>query len=166
MRRGMLDQTQAQTGARDFDFLIGRWAVSHRKLRQRLAGSSDWIVFDGSCEMRPLLGGGANLDENLLHDPSGSYRALTLRLFDPELSRWSIRWVDSRFMRLEPPVHGRFDGDEGLFVGEDSWEGRPILVRFLWQRIEHEKARWEQAFSEDKGSTWETNWTMDFTRVA
>lgn len=162
----MLDQTQAQTRARDFDFLIGRWAVSHRKLRQRLAGSSDWILFDGSCEMRPLLGGGANLDENLLHDPSGSYCALTLRLFDPELSRWSIRWVDSRFMRLEPSVHGGFDGDEGLFVGEDSWEGRPILVRFLWQRIEHEKARWEQAFSEDKGSTWETNWTMDFTRVA
>jgi hypothetical protein len=27
-------------------------------------------------------------------------------------------------------------------------------------------ARWEQAFSDDGGATWETNWTMDFARVA
>lgn len=26
-------------------------------------------------------------------------------------------------------------------------------------------ARWEQAFSSDGGITWETNWTMDFSRV-
>jgi hypothetical protein len=25
--------------------------------------------------------------------------------------------------------------------------------------------RWEQAFSEDGGETWETNWIMDFTRA-
>ena len=165
----MLDQTEARaaaTGAQDFDFLIGRWSVAHRKLRQRLAGSSDWIAFDGTCEVRPVLGGAANIDENLLHDPSGSYRALTFRLFDPELARWSIRWVDGRFMRLEPPVHGCFDGDQGLFLGEDSWEGRPILVRFVWQKLGCDKARWEQAFSEDKGETWESNWIMDFTRAA
>jgi hypothetical protein len=126
----------------------------------------DWIAFDGTCEMQPMLDGGANIDENLLHDPSGSYRALTIRLFEPKLARWSIRWVDGRFMQLEPPVHGRFDGDQGLFLGEDSWEGRPILVRFVWQKLAHEMARWEQAFSEDMGSTWETNWIMDFTRAA
>ena len=77
-----------------------------------------------------------------------------------------IRWVDGRFMRLEPPVHGRFDGTQGLFLGEDHWEGRPILVRFLWQKLGPERARWEQAFSEVRGSIWETNWIMDFTRAA
>jgi hypothetical protein len=25
--------------------------------------------------------------------------------------------------------------------------------------------RWEQAFSEDGGETWETNWVMDFARA-
>ena len=25
--------------------------------------------------------------------------------------------------------------------------------------------RWEQAFSLDEGNSWETNWTMDFTRM-
>jgi hypothetical protein len=28
------------------------------------------------------------------------------------------------------------------------------------------QARWEQAFSEDGGRTWETNWIMDYTRIA
>jgi hypothetical protein len=27
-----------------------------------------------------------------------------------------------------------------------------------------ESPRWEQAFSPDGGTTWETNWVMDFTR--
>jgi hypothetical protein len=25
--------------------------------------------------------------------------------------------------------------------------------------------RWEQAFSDDAGKSWETNWTMDFRRA-
>lgn len=164
----MLDQTQARplsASPDDFDFLFGRWTVAHRKLRERLVGCSDWEVFSGTCEARPLLGGAANCDENMLDDPSGAYRALTLRIFDPEQARWSIRWIDARRMQLEPPVHGGFDGDVGLFLGEDRWDGRPILVRFIWRRLGPDQARWEQAFSEDEGRTWEINWAMDFTRA-
>ena len=28
-----------------------------------------------------------------------------------------------------------------------------------------DSARWEQAFSVDRGRSWETNWYMDFRRV-
>jgi hypothetical protein len=38
-------------------------------------------------------------------------------------------------------------------------------VRYLWSRITDQSARGEQAFSLDEGNNWETNWTMDFTRV-
>jgi hypothetical protein len=38
-------------------------------------------------------------------------------------------------------------------------------VRFLWTRTDTESPRWEQAFSDDGGRTWETNWEMDFTRA-
>jgi hypothetical protein len=37
-------------------------------------------------------------------------------------------------------------------------------VRFIWTR--GPTPRWEQAFSEDGGRTWETNWVMDYTRIA
>jgi hypothetical protein len=37
-------------------------------------------------------------------------------------------------------------------------------VRFTWDHISEEAARWQQAFSSDAGLTWETNWIMEFTR--
>jgi hypothetical protein len=38
-------------------------------------------------------------------------------------------------------------------------------VRYRWSDISATTARWEQAFSTDKGETWETNWIMRSTRV-
>ena len=58
---------------------------------------------------------------------------------------------------------GGFDGDTGIFEGEDTFEGRPIRVRFTWSRVDTPTPRWEQAFSDDGGRTWETNWVMEFT---
>lgn len=51
-------------------------------------------------------------------------------------------------------------------MGDDIFEGRPIKVRFLWTGMATGSPRWEQAFSEDGGRTWEVNWVMDFTRAA
>src|SRR3954466_7657374 len=47
----------AVPGARDFDFFFGRWQVRHRRLKERLAGSREWIEFDGTSVAQPLLGG-------------------------------------------------------------------------------------------------------------
>jgi hypothetical protein len=37
-------------------------------------------------------------------------------------------------------------------------------VRYTWRRVDARHAQWEQAFSPDGGRSWETNWTMAFTR--
>ena len=66
---------------------------------------------------------------------------------------------------LDPPVLGSFSGDTGVFEGADTFEGRPILVRFTWAGVTTPTPRWEQAFSEDGGETWETNWIMEFARA-
>ena len=36
-------------------------------------------------------------------------------------------------------------------------------MRFIWSNTLTSEPRWEQAFSEDGGETWETNWIMEFT---
>ena len=59
---------------------------------------------------------------------------------------------------LDPPVLGSFSGDTGVFEGDDTFEGRPIRVRYIWSRVTTRTPRWEQAFSDDGGETWETNW--------
>jgi hypothetical protein len=149
--------------ATDFDFAHGRWTVKHRRLVKRLAGCTDWERFNGSCEMRPLLGGAGNVDDNVIDLPSGSYRAATFRAFDPVGRQWSIWWLDGRHPTdVGVPMVGRFEGPDGVFYADEVFDGRPIRVRFLWTA--GTSPRWEQAFSEDGGRNWETNWAMDFER--
>lgn len=161
--------TQMKThngGEKDFDFLIGNWRVHHRRLKQRLANSHDWLEFDGTCAAQKLLGGAANVDDNVLDLPDGSYRAASLRAYDPAKQQWSIWWLDSRNPgHLDPPVVGHFENSVGTFYADDSFQGKPIRVRFFWTKTTTATPHWEQAFSSDGGKTWETNWTMDFTKA-
>jgi hypothetical protein len=152
-------------GRSDFDFLTGRWTVAHRRLRRRLVSDTQWDAFSGQCAALPMIGGLANVDDNLIELPDGAYRAATVRAFDPALRRWSIWWIDGRSMRLDPPVHGAFANGVGTFLGDDVLDGRPIMVRFIWSEIGPDTARWEQAFSADGGTHWETNWVMRFSRT-
>ncbi len=63
-------------------------------------------------------------------------------------------------------MRGGFADGVGVFLADETLEGIPIRVRFIWSRITASSATWEQTFSEDGGRTWETNWTMDFEREA
>lgn len=152
--------------AHDWDWLIGSWHVQHRRLRERLAGSSDWDEFDGTCINWPLLGGKGNVDDNVLSMPAGTYRGVGLRAFDSTTRKWSIWWLDARNPVIEPPVHGGFENGVGTFIGDDTFNAVPIKVRFRWSEITSDSAHWDQAFSTDGGATWEFNWHMDFKRAA
>lgn len=156
---------QINDGREDFDFFHGRWTVRHRLLKARLAGCADWIVFDGTTVTQPILSGLGNMDDNWLDRPGAPYAAATLRKFDPQARLWSIWWFDARHAGIEPPVLGRFENGVGTFFCEDVFEDRPIKVRFLWSAITPTTCEWRQAFSEDEGATWETNWEMRFTRA-
>ena len=160
------EATPSDDGRHDFDFLLGRWAVSHRRLRERLVGNTVWEQFAGTADSRAIMGGLGNVDDNLLELPAGTYRAATLRVFDPATRLWSIWWIDGRRPALDPPVHGRFEEGVGTFLGDDLLDGRPIRVRFVWSAITARSARWEQAFSADGGASWEDNWVMEFERRA
>ena len=159
----MSDTLQAETTARDFDFLMGSWNVTNRRLKRRLAGSDDWEEFASTSVARPILDGFGNQDV-FETDHEGGFTGMSFRFFDPEQQRWSIYWADSRRPgELDPPLFGTFAGETGVFHGEDVFKGRPVLVRFVWSGVTTRTPRWEQAFSDDGGRTWETNWVMEFT---
>ena len=159
--------TTAPAGLSDFDFLVGEWQVHHRRLKERLAGNSEWIEFQGTSAAHKLMGGYALVDDNVLDFPAGAYRAAGLRSFDARTGVWSIWWLDSRMPLgpLDPPVRGRFQEGVGTFLADETFNGKPIRVRFTWSKITPTSAHWEQAFSPDAGASWETNWVMDFTRL-
>ena len=157
----MHDQNDARG---DFDFIHGHWQVQNERLRARLVGSEEWEVFTATDECRPLLGGIGNLEE--FHTAwAGGYEGLALRLYDIAARQWRIHWSSNRSGVLDPPVSGRFENGIGTFYGEDSHEGRPVRVRFLWNHTSANTAHWQQAFSIDDGTTWETNWHMWFRRL-
>ncbi|MBA2717661.1 MAG: DUF1579 domain-containing protein [Chloroflexi bacterium] len=153
-------------GLHDWDFILGSSRVHHRRLVARLAGGDEWQEFDGTSELWPLMGGAGNVDDNFVDLPGDPYRAASLRSLDPATGLWSIWWLDGRRPGvLDVPFVGRFVDGVGTFEADDTFEGRPIRVRFVWTRTDTPSPRWEQAFSEDGGQSWETNWEMDFIRA-
>jgi hypothetical protein len=156
-----------KSGLHDFDFLVGRWRVHHRKLKERLANNHDWIEFEGTLFSQPLMGGYANVDDDVFEVPGGTYRGVAPRSFDPTSQQWSIWWLDSRTPKapLDPPMRGSFHNGVGTFYGDDTLNGKPVRARFIWSQITRSTCHWEQAYSPDDGKTWETNWLQDLQRV-
>ena len=154
-------------GLHDFDFLVGHWRVHHRKLKERLANNHEWIEFDGTLSSQPLMGGYANVDDDVFEVPGGTYRGVAPRSFDAKTGKWSIWWLDSRTPTapLDPPVRGSFHNGVGTFYADDTFNGKPIRIRFIWSEITSTSCHWEQAFSPDGGKTWETNWIQDLKRA-
>ncbi len=156
---------QIQDGRHDFDFYHGHWKIQNRRLEKRLVGNSNWQEFAAIQSCRPVIGGLGNLDQFSSIFPDGQpIEGMTLRVFNPQTKLWSIYWLDNRGCELQPPVVGRFENGRGTFYGEDVFNGKPIKVVFYWYDITPNSATWEQAFSEDDGVTWETNWQMFMTR--
>jgi hypothetical protein len=60
---------------------------------------------------------------------------------------------------------GQFRDGRGELYSQDTFEGRAIHVRFIWQSIDANRTRLEQAYSEDGGKTWETNWIYEGQRI-
>ncbi len=151
------------SSSRDFDFLHGQWTVTHRRLTERLANSDTWETFTGTCQTIPTMGGLGNVDDNVLNLPSGTYRAVSVRSFDPATSGWAIWWLDGRYPHtIDVPVIGRFTQGEGVFFAHAVFNDKPIVIRFRWSEINTGAPQWEQAFSADGGTTWEVNWVMRF----
>jgi hypothetical protein len=137
-----------------------------RVLADPLSESPDeWLRFTGTSTVRPLMDRRANVVELEVSGPNGRIDALNLRLYEPQAQRWSLTFVNMRDGLLTPAVYGAFHDGVGEFYGDDQLGGQPIKVRFLIVRTSKDEARFEQAFSADGGTTWETNWVAVDRRV-
>ena len=155
----------ARASKHDFDFLHGSWNVHNRYLKGRMRRSTEWVEFDAHSDVQPLLDGLGQLDRYRAVRDGSAIEGVTLRLFNPATGEWRLHWADTVNPGvLLPPMVGRFAGDVGEFFGDEFVDGKKVLCRFFWTRTNPDSPRWEQAFSDDGGKTWETNWIMTFTR--
>jgi hypothetical protein len=153
-------------GQRDFDFEIGTWKTKLKRLPRPLSGSSDWVEYEGTSVVRKVLDGHANLVELRVAGPAGRIEGLSLRLYNPQSRQWSLNFSNVRTGTLSPPTIGAFRDGRGEFYAQETLDdGRAIWVRFVISDITADSCRFEQAFSDDGGRSWELNWVATDTRV-
>lgn len=152
-------------GQHDFDFNIGIWKTHISRLKQPLTGSTTWVEYQGISIVRKVWNGRASLFELEADGPAGRIEGVGLRLYNPESRQWSLNWANSADGIMTRPMIGEFRNGRGEFYDQEIFNGRAILVRNGFSNITPNSSRFEQAFSDDGGKTWETNWIMTFTRI-
>ncbi len=155
----------AHDGQRDFDFEEGHWNIHLKRLLHPLTGSKDWVDFDGTSITRKVWDGKAWLEEFETSGASGKVEGLTLRLYHPDSHQWYLYWSNAKDGIMGIPTIGKFNNGVGEFYDQEPFNGRAILVRYVWSNITPNSAHFEQAFSDDGGKTWEVNWIATDTRV-
>jgi hypothetical protein len=164
--QGVAQSTAAERdGQHDFDFEIGTWKTHLSRRLHPLTGSNTWTEMEGTTVVRKVWGGKANLVELVADGPSGHFEGLSLRLYNPQSHQWSLNFASSGGGALTTPTIGSFQDGRGEFYDQETFDGRAILVRFVISEITAKSCRFEQAFSNDGGKTWEVNWIAVDTRV-
>jgi hypothetical protein len=152
-------------GQYDFDFEIGTWRTHLRRRLKPLTGSNEWIEMNGITTVRKVWNGRANLVELVADGAGRHFEGLSLRLYHPEARQWSLHFSNAADGEMAVPTVGEFRNGRGEFYSQELYNGRMILVRFVISDIKADSVRFEQAFSDDYGKTWEVNWIAVDTRV-
>jgi hypothetical protein len=152
-------------GQHDFDFEIGTWKTHLSRLLHPLTGSKTWVEYDGTTVVRKVWNGRANLVELVADGSAGHFEGLNLRLYSPQSHQWSLNFASSSGGTMSQPTIGEFKNGRGEFFDQETFNGRAIFVRFVISDITPNSCRFEQAFSDDGGKTWEVNWIATDTRV-
>jgi hypothetical protein len=171
-QRGVRAQTKSaaskavalRDGSHDFDFEIGSWKAHISRLVKPLSGANTWVEYDGTSVVRAVWNGRANLGELEVQGSAGRIEGLSLRLYDPTAHQWRISWANANDGQLGTPMVGGFANGRGEFYDQEAFNGRAIYVRFIFSGMTAKSFKIEQAFSDDGGKTWETNWISTFTR--
>jgi hypothetical protein len=152
-------------GQHDFDFEVGSWKIHLKRLKDRLAGSHEWVDFDGTSVTRKVWNGKSDIEEFETDGGGGHIEGLTLRTYNPQTHEWSLYWGNSKDGKIDVPQVGSFKDGVGEFYAMDTWKGRSVLVRFRWTKTDSPSPHFEQSYSDDGGKTWEVNWITDQTRT-
>ena len=161
-------QQPERDGQHDFDFEIGTWKT-HLKLSSRLGhpftGPNTWSEYQGTSVVWKIWNGRANMVELEVDGPTGHVEGLNLRLYNPQSHQWSLNFASSNGGAMSQPTIGEFRNGHGEFFDQETLNSRAIFVRFVISDITPNSCRFEQAFSDDGGKTWEVNWIATDTRV-
>ncbi|SDS66716.1 hypothetical protein SAMN05216490_1577 [Mucilaginibacter mallensis] len=155
----------APDGQHDFDFEIGSWKTTLKRLRHPLTGDTTCVEYNGTTVVKRVWNGKANMVELEVDAAAGHIEGLSLRLYNPQSRQWSLNFSGGSSGCMSKPAIGEFKNGCGEFYNQEKYNGRAIIVRFIISEITANSCHFEQSFSNDGGKTWEANWIATDTRV-
>jgi len=160
------DPSAVRDGQHDFDFSAGKWKTHISQLIHPLSHSNDWIKLEGEVTTRSIGGGKGLLEEIEVINPSGRFNGITLFLYNPKAGQWSQTFTNLSSGVPEIPKFGEFKDGVAELYSTQTFNGRAVLVRGKWSNITANTHTYEEAFSEDGGKTWETNFIANEERIS
>jgi hypothetical protein len=154
----------SRDGQHDFDFNTGVWHTHIRRILDPLSGGTHSIELNGTVTVRKAWDGRALLEEIETDGPNGHWEGLSLFLYNPTARQWSQNFVNSKVGTLTTPLIGSFSNGRGELFGQDTIDGRTILVRGVWSEIKSDSHQYEESYSADGGKTWAKAFVANKTR--
>lgn len=151
-------------GQHDFDFDIGVWRTHIRRILDPLSGATHSVELNGTVTVRKVWDGRAALEEIETDGPNGRWEGMTLFVYNPAAHQWSMNFVNSKVGQLGTPLIGSFNNGRGELIGQDTIDGRTILVRGVWSDIKPDSHQYEESYSADGGRTWARAFIANLTR--
>jgi hypothetical protein len=151
-------------GQHDFDFRFGVWHTHLQRILDPFSGSSESLILEGTITVRKIWDGKAQLEEIEADGPKGHWEGLTLFLYDPQAHQWDQPFINSRSGGLDSPLIGSFHNGRGEMFGQDTFNGKTVLVRRAWSDIKQNSHHFEESYSNDGGHTWKAMLIGDLMR--
>jgi hypothetical protein len=150
----------------DFAFAFGSWKEHTSRLQHPLTGSKTWTEMEGKSVDYKIWNGRGNLTELESDGPNGHLELLALRLYNPQAHQWNLTFATSNVGVLGlPALTGEFKNGRGEFYDQELFNDKAIWVRFTVFTVSPDSMQTEQAFSNDGGKSWETNWINKYTKI-
>jgi len=135
---------------RQMDFWLGEWNVK-------------WERGEGTNSVRRTLDGKV-IQENFLGNWDGKqpYNGKSFSIYVASEKKWKQTWVDNQGGYVD--LTGNAEGSSFILMHEQNSSGQKILQRMLFTNIRRNSFTWEWQLSRNDGTTWQTQWTIEYTR--
>lgn len=155
----VLGSQSALTPDQQLDFWIGEWECSGRSRNK--PGEDVWTNTAATNSVRKILGGKV-IEENF---KMAGFDGKSVSVYDQNSKQWRQTWVDSSGGYLVLTGGRRGDTFElKQVMGPKAPTG--LQMRMVFTDIKAASFSWHWQRSNDAGKTWETQWTLAYTRKA
>jgi hypothetical protein len=140
--------------SRQFDFWVGDWELSYKGPDGKVAASRNRItrILDGCVLLEQFAGApGTKLDGH------------SVSTYDRNTKQWKQAWVDNTGSYLD--FTGGFADAKMVLSRDAERQGKRFKQRMVWQDIRADSFKWLWQRSDDGGSTWSTQWEIDYRRA-